>query len=163
GKTHLMRAFRNYAHGGERGYCGYLQMTSQASNYSRYVLAKLLDALDQPYCPPAVEASALERLSPALLEAVPGPSPPGRERVGDGEVRDVPGTVADYADRLLGDGRFAGLDLDVLRAVLFLQRHDPRARLRVLKWLRCEDMAAPDRAVLGGLLVPRPAEEAPRE
>src|SRR5262245_35081362 len=43
GKTHLMRAFRHTAHVSARGYCGYLQMTSVAVNYARYVLSKLID------------------------------------------------------------------------------------------------------------------------
>ena len=33
GKTHLMRAFRTRAHGQGLGYCGYMQMTTEASNY----------------------------------------------------------------------------------------------------------------------------------
>src|SRR5262249_18320898 len=34
GKTHLMRAFRNRAHEDGNAYCGYLQMTTPASNYA---------------------------------------------------------------------------------------------------------------------------------
>ena len=45
GKTHLMRAFRNWAHGERRGYCGYMQMTSAADDYGRYVLNNLIDSL----------------------------------------------------------------------------------------------------------------------
>ena len=59
GKTHLMRAFRASTHGNDRGYFGYLQMTSQVGNYARYVLGKLIDALDQPYRLPDVETSGL--------------------------------------------------------------------------------------------------------
>ena len=49
GKTHLMRAFRTRAHGQGLGYCGYLQMTAEASNYARYMLTNLIDGLEQPY------------------------------------------------------------------------------------------------------------------
>src|SRR5262249_33931028 len=49
GKTHLMRAFRNELHAGGRGYVGYMQMTAYADDYSRYVLANLIESLDQPY------------------------------------------------------------------------------------------------------------------
>src|SRR5436190_194217 len=51
GKTHLMRAFRTRAHGQGWGYCGYLQMTTEASNYPRYMLTNLIDGLEQPYSP----------------------------------------------------------------------------------------------------------------
>src|SRR5260370_3969272 len=44
GKTHLMRAFRNYVHGNARGYCGYLQMTSTSRTYARYLLRNLIHA-----------------------------------------------------------------------------------------------------------------------
>lgn len=66
GKTHLMRAFRNMVHE-ERGYCGYMQMTSAATNYARYALSNLIDSLDQPYRPPEVQTSGLSRLSLGLL------------------------------------------------------------------------------------------------
>ena len=51
GKTHLMRAFRTRAHAQGLGYCGYLQMTTEASSYARYMLAHLIDGLEQPYAP----------------------------------------------------------------------------------------------------------------
>ena len=56
GKTHLMRAFRTRAHGQGLGYCGYLQMTAEASNYARYMLTNLIDGLEQPYDPTARRA-----------------------------------------------------------------------------------------------------------
>ncbi len=162
GKTHLMRAFRNYVHGGERGYCGYLQMTSQASNYAHYVLAKLIDALDRPYFDPEVQTSSLMRLSLGLLEAVPGLTTGEREGFQEGEVPDLAAAVEDYADRILADSRFHSSDLDLIRALLFLQRNDARIKMRVLKWLRCEEMSAHDRVLLGDL-VPRTREECPQE
>src|SRR5207245_2780850 len=63
GKTHLMRAFRNWAHEGGRGFYGYMQMTSATNQYSRYVLNNLIDSLDQPYDERAGETSGLMRLS----------------------------------------------------------------------------------------------------
>src|SRR4051794_31762475 len=69
GKTHLLRAFRNWAHGHGRGYFGYLQMTSSTSHYARYVLNNLIDSLDQPYFEPAGETSGLLRLSTAVAES----------------------------------------------------------------------------------------------
>src|ERR1019366_1243526 len=71
GKTPLMRAFRNHTHEQGIGYCGYLQMTSTAGNYPRYVLSKLIEALDQMYYDPDVQASGLMRLSGAVFDALP--------------------------------------------------------------------------------------------
>src|SRR5438270_13355201 len=59
------------------------------------------------------------------------------------------------------DDRLNAIDLDLVRALLFLQSHDPRIKGRVLKYLRCEDLAAPDRELLGGL-VPRTYDDAPQ-
>src|SRR5437588_3668432 len=59
------------------------------------------------------------------------------------------------------DDRFDAIDLDLVRALLFLQANDPRIKGRVLKYLRCEDLAEPDRALLGGL-VPRTYDDAPQ-
>ncbi len=159
GKTHLMRAFRNLVHE-ERGYCGYMQMTSATPNYARYALSNLIDSLDQPYRPPEVQTPGLTRLSLGLLEAVPGLTAEERERFRDGDVPDLAGTVSDYADRLLGTRRFHPDLLDLLRALLYLQRDDPRIKGRVLKWLRCQELSSADRAALGDL-VPRTEEEAP--
>ncbi len=159
GKTHLMRAFRNMVHE-ERGYCGYMQMTSAATNYARYALSNLIDSLDQPYRPPEVQTSGLSRLSLGLLEAVPGLAAEERERFRDGDVPDLAGTVNDYADRLLGTRRVPLDALDLMRALLYLQRDDPRVKARVLKWLRCQDLAPADRAALGDL-VPQTDDESP--
>ena len=86
GKTHLMRAFRTRAHGQGLGYCGYLQMTAEASNYARYMLTNLIDGLEQPYDPTGPSRTGLARLSAALLESVPGLSGIDMEAFRDGEV-----------------------------------------------------------------------------
>src|SRR5438128_9142197 len=71
GKTHLMRAFRTRAHSQGLGYCAYLQMTTEATSYARYMLTNLIDGLDQPYAPENSTRTGLARLSTALLEFVP--------------------------------------------------------------------------------------------
>jgi hypothetical protein len=162
GKTHLMRAFRTYVHGDGRGYCGYLQMTSAASNYARYILTNLIDALDQPYQPPEIETSGLMRLSLGLLECVPNLTEEERTQFRDGYLSndDLARRVHQYADCVVTDGRFQGIDIDLLRALLFLQRDDPRVRARVLKFLRCEELAKFDRELIGDL-AGRPGDEEP--
>lgn len=153
GKTHLMRAFRNWAHGGSRGYCGYMQMTSAAEDYGRYVLSNLIDSLSRPYYEPHGETTGLMRLSTALAESsrfVPA------ERLA--QLRDddldpacLGRLIEALADQIVEDERFNDCDLDLVRALLYLQRDDPRLRGRILKYLRCEDLSPSDRQALGDL------------
>ncbi|HZT81042.1 MAG TPA: helicase HerA-like domain-containing protein, partial [Gemmataceae bacterium] len=109
---------------------------------------------------PEVQTTGMGRLALGLLEALPHVTPADREHLRDGHVPDLPGLVFDYADQILMDVRFGHLDLNLIRALLFLLRDDPRVRNRALDWLRCEDLAGPDRALLGGL-VPQPQDDAP--
>src|SRR5690606_3882648 len=44
GKTHLMRAFRNFTHEKALGYFAYMQMTSSFSNYASYALRYTIDS-----------------------------------------------------------------------------------------------------------------------
>jgi hypothetical protein len=161
GKTHLMRAFRMAAHADGTGYCGYLQMTTRTDNYARYVLSKLIDALEQPYLPNAA-ATGLTRLARGLFDALQGVSELDRGRFLEEahEPPDLIPLVERFADAAIMDPRFAGLDHDIIRALLYLLPGDGRVRTRVLKWLRCEDLSRPDRDLLGDL-VPRPQDEKP--
>ncbi len=155
GKTHLMRAFRTRAHGQDLGYCGYLQMTAEASNYARYMLTNLIDGLEQPYDPTGPSRTGLARLSAALLESVPGLSGPDFEAFRDGDSDSDPTRLADdYADRLQQAARFRTCDLELLRVMLHLERTEPQVRSRALMWLRCQDMRPQDREWIGGA-VPR--------
>lgn len=160
GKTHLLRAFRTLAHERSLGFVGYMQMTTSTSNYGRYVLSNLIDSLDQPYCEPAQSHSGLRRLSDLLLSCC-GPvaallADP------DQDAEEIVKLVEIAADDLQSHPRFKKLDLDLLRALLFLQRDDTRIRSRVLKYLRCEDLSERDRKVLGDL-VPRVHDNHPQE
>src|SRR5262249_38311326 len=138
GKTHLMRAFRTRAHRQGWGYCGYLQMTTEASNYARYMLTNLIDGLEQPYAPDAPSRTGLARLSAALLESVPELTEIGREAFREGDA-DPTHLVDVYADRLHSTERFRGCDLEVLRVMLHLERTEARVRSRALMWLRCQN------------------------
>jgi energy-coupling factor transporter ATP-binding protein EcfA2 len=153
GKTHLMRAFRNWAHGERRGYCGYMQMTSAADDYGRYVLYNLIDSLSQTYYEPHGEATGLKRLSTALAES--SRSIPverlAQLREDELDARCLGRLVDALADQIVEDARYDDFDLDLVRALLYLQRDEPRLRGRVLKYLRCEDLSLSDREALGGL------------
>jgi hypothetical protein len=152
GKTHLMRAFRTRAHAQGWAYCGYLQMTAEASNYARYILNNLIDGLEQPYAPDGPSRTGLARLSAALLELVPRLSGLDAESFRDGESD--PALADDYADRLQDTARFQGCDIELLRVMLHLERNEPRVRSRALMWLRCQAMRPQDRSWIGDA-VPR--------
>ena len=153
GKTHLMRAFRTYVHGNRLGYCGYMQMTAATENYGRYVLANLIDSLDDPYFEGEIDRSGLMTLSQAVVERAGLMSPEEIERLRTGEMPalDLAQFTVELADRFVSDKRFDRLDPDVLRAVCYVQRDDARLKSRVLKFLRCEPLGEFDRAYIPGL------------
>jgi hypothetical protein len=153
GKTHLMRAFRSYVHGNRLGYCGYLQMTTATENYGRYVLANLIDSLDDPYFEGEIDRSGLMTLSNALVASAGLISPEVVERLRTGEMpaMDLARLTVEIADRFVSDKRFGHLDPDVLRAVCYLQRDDSRLKSRVLKFLRCEPLGEFDKSYIPGL------------
>ncbi|QDU24248.1 helicase HerA domain-containing protein [Urbifossiella limnaea] len=161
GKTHLLRAFRTAAHAAGTAYCGYLQMTSRSANYARYVLSYLIDSLEQPYRPGAA-TTGLGRLARGLIDALDMIPAADRQRLCDDllEPAEVAELVFRFADAAVQYPQFAGLDPNLLRAVLFLLPNDGRIRPKALSWLRCEDLPDHDRRMLGGL-VPRPGDEMP--
>ncbi len=145
GKTHLMRAFRKWAHSRGRGYYGYMQMTSATSHYGRYVLNHLIDSLDQPYFEGAGETTGLMRLSTAVAESPRGISFDRLDPIRGGELDHgcLAKLIDALADQIVMDDRFNTIDLDLVRALVFLQCNDPRLNARVLKYLRCEDLSSP--------------------
>ncbi|QVL33996.1 DUF2791 family P-loop domain-containing protein [Telmatocola sphagniphila] len=159
GKTHLMRAFRHYAHQ-RGGYCSYAQMSSKTENYTRYLLGNLIDGLNQPYLTEVSSTPGLTRLAQALLDSldvVPAEEKKDfREELAD--ARETADRVFRYADFAIQDKRYADCDLDLLRALLFLLPNDARLKSRVIRWLRCEELAPADRELLGGL-GPQTAED----
>jgi hypothetical protein len=164
GKTHLMRAFRNHVHGCRQGYCGYLQMTTATENYGRYVLANLIDSLDDPYFAGEINHSSLTSLSNALVD-VPDLLPPGEVeqlRTDELSLSDLGELTNRLADRFIGRRNFANLDADVIRALCYLQRDDSRIKSRVLKFLRCENLNEYDQRYLPGL-EPRLHDHHPQE
>jgi hypothetical protein len=161
GKTHLMRAFRTAAHADGAGYCGYMQMLTRCDNYARYALSYLIDSLEQPYRP-GDPATGLARLARGLLDALDMIPDADRQKLREDilEPAEVAALVFRFADIAVQYEQFAGIDINLLRAVLFLLPNDGRIRPKVLNWLRCEDMPKYDTEALGGL-VPRPGPEMP--
>lgn len=163
GKTHLMRVFRNQTHEQATGYFSYMQMTSAVGNYARYVLTNTLDSLDKAYSEPTGDTSGLMRLSNALAEDETAITPTTLKMLREDslEIDKLGNLINRAADRLVVQSRFADQDLDLVRALLYLQREDPAVTAKVFKYLRCEDLSDWDRQTLGGI-VPRTGEEAPQ-
>src|SRR5262249_52931121 len=121
----------------------------------------LIDSLEQPYRP-GVPSTGLGRLSRGLLDALDMIPEADRQRLCD-ELLDPDGVarlVFRCADVAVQCPPFAGLDLNLIRAVLYLLPNDGRIRPKILNWLRCEDLPAYGREMIGGL-VPRPGAEMP--
>lgn len=148
GKTHLMRAFRDQVHGEQRGFAAYLQMSTRATNYARYLLANVIDSWDRPYWGRVVGEPALSCLSDSLGRDL---SPEVLERLRDEDVpeAELHFLVNRAADELSALEKLRGSRRDVLRVLLYLQRRDPARRARVSKYLRCEPLTAQDSALLG--------------
>ncbi len=148
GKTHLMRSFRNYVHLNGTGFVGYMQMTTAASSYSRYILSNLIESLDQPYYE-SIGTTGLHRLSRAIASSCGD-----REAIESLHTSDTLSAAAVIdlvnraADQFIGQPRYADVDLDLARALLFLQRNDPGLKKRVVKYLRCEELTERDRGLL---------------
>ncbi|RYZ41451.1 MAG: ATP-binding protein [Myxococcaceae bacterium] len=160
GKTHLVRAFRNSVHGRKAGYVGYMPMTVDATHYDRHILSYVIDSLDQPYDSGVGEDSGLMRLSDAVMArclSAFAPLIPEERILDDHELHDM---IRSVADELHADEAFRHVDVQLLRALICLQRREARFHHRILQWLRCEDLAAADRALIGDL-VPRTADNDP--
>lgn len=161
GKTHLMRAFRSYLHGRRRGFASYMQMTTRAEDYARYVLVNVIDSLEHPYDPPELTTSGLITLSDALTEdrrVIPAEAV-AMLREGDFDLAHAD-HVSPLVDRLLELPAYRGFDPDLLRVLLYLQRREPRIHARVIKYLRCEHFNAYDSRMLGGI-APRVGQDSP--
>lgn len=151
GKTHLVRSFRNYVHCNGLGFVGYMQMTTTLS-YGRYLVSNLIDSLDQPYYESVGTTSGLLRLSNALAARCGDPQSmdalADNAELSDEAVADL---VERAAERFVTQPRYSDLDFDLVRALLFLQRQTPRLKQRVVRYLRCEDLADRDQRLLGGI------------
>jgi len=161
GKTHLMRSFRAAAHEDGDGYCGYLQLATETDHYARYVLSKLIDSLERPY-KAGLRETGLRRLARCVLDVIDVVPAEERSRLCEDYLE--PTEAAELVDRLaylaVQMPQFLGIDINVIRALLFTLANDPRIHAVVIQWLRCEDLSRRDRDLVGDL-VPRPQPEMP--
>ncbi|WIG95567.1 helicase HerA-like domain-containing protein [Myxococcus sp. SDU36] len=161
GKTHLVRAFRNLAHGQRKGFVGYMPMTVDATQYDRYILSNLIDSLDKPFDEAGDDDdSGLMHLSDALMAQCTSAFALHLQDEKILEDEELHGTIRAVADELLLDPRFREVEVDLLRALIYLHRRDPRLNRRIFHWLRCEELSEADQRVIGNL-IPRAADDAP--
>jgi GTPase SAR1 family protein len=139
GKTHLIRSLRTSAHRAGKAYFGYAQMTPDVANYAEYYLRRLINSLEKPYDPDRGGESALTRITNKLV---------GDSQVLDeGELAKLRETqldeatlarfIVELADDIVASPKFADqeLDINIVRALLYLQRADPRIDQRVRQYI----------------------------
>jgi len=162
GKTHLLRALRTQVHSQRLGYVGYLQMTSEVGDYARYVLRNLIDSMERPYDAPALSESALMYLSDGFSNGRIDIPRADLERLRTAELTSaqLQSLVGTMVDRVVRTEGLERLEVDLVHALLLLQRRDPALQRRVIKYLRCEGLNTYDRELLGGL-APRDQPEDP--
>ncbi len=142
GKTHLIRALRTGAHRRGKTYFGYAQMTPDISNYADYFLRRLIASLEKPYCPDDGGESGLARLTRLLVEGTVEDNTLEKLRESDMSEDELTRLVMDLADDIVASDRFneQELDINIVRALLYLQRSDPRIDQRVRQYLQARPL-----------------------
>ncbi len=139
GKTHLIRALRTQSHRSSHAYFGYAQMTPDVSNYADYFLRRLIHSLEKPYDPDTGGPSGLQRLTDRLAAHCTGISPGDLEALSEATLSssELARLVLKMADEIVAEPGFAEHkpDVNIVRALLYLQRHDPRIDQRVRQYL----------------------------
>jgi GTPase SAR1 family protein len=139
GKTHLVRALRTTSHREGRAYFGYAQMTPDVGIYADYYLRRLVHSLEKPYDPDLGGPSGLHRLTAALVGEGTDIDPADLRSLREAALKpvDLARLVLKVADDVVASPRFAGQDLDIniVRALLYLQRADPRVDQRIRQYL----------------------------
>ena len=139
GKTHLLRALRTSAHREGKAYFGYAQMTPDIANYADYYLRRLVHSLEKPHDPDHGGESSLTRLSRRMFADSDVLSKAGLEELRDATLDDekLAKLVLRLADEIVASRKFRDLELDIniVRALLYLERKDPRIDQRIRQYL----------------------------
>src|SRR4029079_13269143 len=129
GKTHLLRALRTNAHRAGSAYFGYAQMTPDVANYADYYLRRLVHSLEKTYDPDSSGESALTRLTGRMVaEAAIDAKDLQNLREASLDEATLANVVLKIADDIVASPKYAAqeLDINVVRALLYLERRDPR-------------------------------------
>lgn len=139
GKTHLLRALRTQAHRASKAYFGYAQMTPDISNYADYYVRRLVHSLEKPYHPDQGGESALARLTRRLVTDAELLSPIILEQLREASLGEegLAKLVLQLADEIIASPKYRDLELDIniVRALLYLERKDPRIDQRIRQYL----------------------------
>ncbi len=139
GKTHLIRALRTAAHRSGTAYFGYAQMTPDVANYADYYLRRLVHSLEKPYDPDRSGESGLARLTSRLVGDAAVVAHKDLEALREASLDDakLATLVLKLADQIVASPKYAAqsLDINVVRALLYLERHDPRIDQRIRQYL----------------------------
>ncbi len=157
GKTHLLRALRTDAHRAGSAYFGYAQMTPDVGNYADYYLRRLVHSLEKPYSPDggADGESALSRLTDKIVS-----NAELLQQEDLDELRDAPldefalaKLVLKVADDIVASPTFSDseLDINIVRALLYLQRRDPRIDQRIRQYLHGRQLTDLAQEAVGAL------------
>ncbi|MBS0238167.1 MAG: ATP-binding protein [Proteobacteria bacterium] len=146
GKTHLLRALRTDSHRTGQSYFGYAQMTPDVQNYADFYLRRLVHSLEKPYDPDRFGESALSRLTNRMVLDSEVISSADLEKLRDATLDDkqLAGLILRLADQIVACDKFQTreLDINIVRALLYLQRHDPRIDQRVRQYLNGRQLTA---------------------
>ena len=139
GKTHLLRALRTDSHRTGQSYFGYAQMTPDVQNYADFYLRRLVHSLEKPYDPDRFGKSALSRLTNHMVLDSEVISSADLDKLRDATLDDkqLARLILRLADQIVACEKFQTreLDINIVRALLYLQRHDPRIDQRVRQYL----------------------------
>jgi GTPase SAR1 family protein len=139
GKTHLLRALRTSTHRTGQAYFGYAQMTPDIANYADYFLRRLVHSLEKSYDPDTPGESALSRLTTRLVSdsAVLPAKDLEHLREAALDEDELARVVLKLADDIVASPKLANEDLDIniVRALLYMERRDPRIDQRVRQYL----------------------------
>ena len=145
GKTHLLRALRTDSHRTGQSYFGYAQMTPDVQNYADFYLRRLVHSLEKPYDPDRFGESALSRLTNRMVLDSEVISSADLDKLRDATLDDkqLARLILRLADQIVACDKFQTreLDINIVRALLYLQRHDPRIDQRVRQYLNGRQLA----------------------
>ncbi len=139
GKTHLIRALRTESHRAGRAYFGYAQMTPDVTNYADFYLRRLVHSFEKPYDPDRFGESALSRLTNKLVLDSLVISAADLDTLREAQLDDteLARLILRLADDIVASDRFQTweLDINIVRALLYMQRRDPRIDQRIRQYL----------------------------
>ena len=139
GKTHLIRALRTYAHCVGLGYFGYAQMSSEVANYADFFLRRLVNSLEKPYHPIERGQSGLRRLADHLASNAGMVEDEDINQLREEPLDDkgLALLVQKIADDIVSSPQFSeqNLDINIVRALLYMQRNDPKIDGRIRQYL----------------------------